>query len=181
MRLLMLRRDEPGLTRFMRAAQLRDDMMLDTDDIEGLIRLGIVQRANGHADLAHKTFDRLARVLAATPGGIDHVSETGSLSSLVYGGLGDWKTAFEAAQHQIEINQNDANEIAVAKITLAQLRAQHGERDAAIALLPELLEIPSSVTPALLALDPLWDPIRDDPRFIAFTKQPVTEYKVPSR
>jgi hypothetical protein len=46
-------------------------------------------------------------------------------------------------------------------------------------MLPELLEIPSGVTPALLALDPIWDPIRDDPRFIAFTKQPVTEYKVP--
>jgi TolB-like protein/tetratricopeptide (TPR) repeat protein len=178
MRLLTLRRDEPALNRFMRAAQLRDDMMLDTDDIEGLIRLGIVQRVNGHADLAHKTFDRLARVLAATPGGIDHVSETGSLSSLVYSGLGDWKKAFDVAKHQIAINQNDANEIAVAKITLGQIHALHGDREAAIAMLPELLEIPSGVTPALLALDPSWDAIRDDPRFIAFTKQPVTEAKV---
>ncbi len=181
MRVLTLRRDEPALTRFMRAAQLRDDAMLDTDDIEGLVCLGTVQRANGHDDLVHKTFDRLARVFAATPGGIDHVSETGSLSSLVYAALGDWKIAFDTAQHQIEINRNDANEIAVAKITLAQIRAQHGERDAAIALLPELLEIPSAATPALLALDPLWDPIRDDPRFIALTKLPVKEYKAPAR
>jgi hypothetical protein len=47
-------------------------------------------------------------------------------------------------------------------------------------MLPELLEIPSGLTPALLALDPSWDPIRDDPRFIAFTRQPVTEAKVPA-
>jgi len=50
-----------------------------------------------------------------------------------------------------------------------------------IAMLPELLEIPSGVTPALLALDPIWDPIREDPRFIAFTKMPVAEYKAPPR
>jgi len=67
----------------------------------------------------------------------------------------------------------------VAKITLAQVHALKGDRDAAIALLPELLEMPSGVTPAVLALDPSWDPIRDDPRFVALTKQPLTEYKVP--
>ena len=179
MRLLTLRRDEPALARFMRAAELRDDAKLSSDDIEGLIRLGVLQRANGHAEAARKTFERLARAIAAVPGGIDHVTETGSLSPLVYAGLGDWKSALDAAQHYIEIRRNDANEIAVAKTTLAQIHAQKGDRDAAIALLPELMQIPSGVTPALLALDPIWDPIRDDPRFVALTKQPVTEYKVP--
>jgi tetratricopeptide (TPR) repeat protein len=179
MRLLTLRRDEPALTRFMRAAELRDDAKLSADDIEGLIRLGVLQHAAGHADLARRTFERLARAIAAVPGGIDHVTETGSFTPLVYAGLGDWKAALDAAQHHIEIHRNDANEIAVAKITLAQIHAQKGDRDAVIAMLPELLEIPSGVTPALLALDPVWDPIRDDPRFVAFTKQPVTEYKVP--
>ena len=66
-------------------------------------------------------------------------------------------------------------------MALAQIYAQKGDHGAAIALLPELLEIPSGVTPALLALDPIWDPIRDDPRFIALTKLSVTEYKVSPR
>jgi TolB-like protein/Tfp pilus assembly protein PilF len=180
MRVLTLRRDEPALARFMRAAESRDDAKLSADDIEGLIRLGILQRAAGHADLARRTFERLARAIAAVPGGIDHVTETGSFSPLVYAGLGDWKAALDAAQHHIGIHRNDANEIAVAKTTLAQIHAQKGDRDAAIAMLPELLEIPSGVTPALLALDPAWDPIRDDPRFVAFTKQPVSEYQVPA-
>jgi len=179
MRLLTLRRDEPALTRFMRAAELRDDAKLSADDIEGLIRLGILQRAAGHADVARRTFERLARAIAAVPGGIDHVTETGSFTPLVYAGLGDWKAALDAAQHHIQIHRNDANETAVAKTTLAQIHAQKGERDAVIAMLPELIEIPSGVTPALLALDPVWDPIRDDPRFVALSKLPVKEYKVP--
>ena len=100
---------------------------------------------------------------------------------LVYAGLNDWPRALAAARHQIEFHRNDANETADAKIVLAEILAQKGDRDAAIAMLPELLGIPSGLTPALLALDPMWDPIRDDPRFIAFTKQAVTEYKAPAR
>ena len=174
--LLTLRRDEPALTRFMQASLLRDDAQLDADDITGLICLAVVQRANAHADRARATFERLARVLAAVPGGVDHVAEVGSISALVYAGLGDWNRAFAAARHQIEVQRNDANEIAVAKITLAQIQAQHGERDQALAVLPELLQMPSGVTPALLALDPNWDAIRADPRFVALTRQPVGEY-----
>jgi TolB-like protein/lipopolysaccharide biosynthesis regulator YciM len=179
MRILALRRDEAALGRFMRASELRDDAALSGDDIEGLIRLAVVQRANGHADLSRKTFERLARSFGAIAGGIEHVTETGSLAPLVYAGLGDWNKAFDAAHRQIEISAKDANELAVAKTTLAQVHALHGDRDAAIALLPELLEIPSGVTPALLALDPSWDSIRTDPRFVALTKQPVTEVKAP--
>jgi tetratricopeptide (TPR) repeat protein len=179
MQLLSLRRDAAALAAFMQPAAQRADAMLSADDITGLILLGFAERDAGHADLARDVFQRLARVLAADPGGIDHVSAAGAMSPLVYSGLGEWAKALAAAQHQIDYHGNDANEIAAAKIALAQILAQKGDRDAAIAMLPELLEIPSGVTPALLALDPLWDSLRDDPRFIAFTKMPVTEYKVP--
>jgi len=181
MQLLSLRRDAVALAAFMQPAAQRADAMLSSDDMTGLILLGFAQRDTGHADLARDIFQRLARVFAADPGGIDHVSSTGAMSPLVYSGLREWAKSLAAAEHQIDYHRNDANEIAAAKITLAQILAQKGDRDGAIAMLPELLEIPSGVTPALLALDPLWDPIRDDPRFIAFTKLPVTEYKVPPR
>jgi hypothetical protein len=42
-----------------------------------------------------------------------------------------------------------------------------GDRDRALPILERLLVEPfaESLTPALLRLDPVWDPIRDDPRF----------------
>jgi TolB-like protein/Tfp pilus assembly protein PilF len=56
---------------------------------------------------------------------------------------------------------------------LARIEAHFGEADRAIAALNELLSIPyrgplvwvRPITPALLRLDPMFDPIRNDPRF----------------
>jgi tetratricopeptide (TPR) repeat protein len=55
----------------------------------------------------------------------------------------------------------------------ARVEARMGERDRAIAALQKLLSIPYNsnvvsgvpLTPALLRLDPMFDPLRNDPRF----------------
>jgi serine/threonine-protein kinase len=47
----------------------------------------------------------------------------------------------------------------------AEIHAAAGNADAAIRLIGELLDRPSSLTRNNLRLNPFWDPIRDDPRF----------------
>ena len=48
---------------------------------------------------------------------------------------------------------------------LAAIYAWTGEDDKALPLLDHLLQIPNGITVPLLKLNPVWDPLRKDPRF----------------
>jgi TolB-like protein/Flp pilus assembly protein TadD len=50
---------------------------------------------------------------------------------------------------------------------LAAIYAWVGEHDEALGLLDHLLQTPNGITVPLLKLDPVWDPLRKDPRFQA--------------
>jgi serine/threonine-protein kinase len=57
---------------------------------------------------------------------------------------------------------------------LAKLYVRVGENDQAIAVLQQLMAWPAGlfVSPAMLRLDPVWDPLRGDPRFQTLLKEP---------
>ena len=59
----------------------------------------------------------------------------------------------------------DAMDGTFQSIELAKIYTQAGRLDQALALIDELLSMPCSLSTGLLRLDPVWDPLRDHPRF----------------
>ena len=130
-------------------------------------RLGVAEALAGNAAVAQIELARARDELLALRAAGDSSEQIGDSLLFVSGLLKD-KAAVEreAALLRDEI-AGDALIGPLLERGIAAARARLGETDAAIAMVKQLLVKPgeNALTPALLRLDPRWDPLRSDPRF----------------
>ena len=83
--------------------------------------------------------------------------------------LGERDSALAEAQRATELQPESKDAFGGPEITagVAEMYAILGESDRAIEILDGLLSRPSSITLQVLNLNPIWDPLRSDPRFQA--------------
>jgi len=114
----------------------------------------------------------------------DNLNVIGGLA-LTNMGLGDKASAFKLIERAIAANPIEKDALLGSKSieTLGRVAAQMGEPDRAIAALQKVLSIPCAsalgptLTPALLRLDPMFDPLRNDPRFQKLVASPTPKEK----
>jgi tetratricopeptide (TPR) repeat protein len=118
---------------------------------------------------AHSAFER-ARIIAErlvreSP---DDAARHGQLG-LILAGLGQKEAAIAEGKRAVELlpESQDAFDGPEVTAALAQIYSWTGELDQAFGLLNHLLTTPNGITVPVLKLDPIWDPLRKDPRFQA--------------
>jgi tetratricopeptide (TPR) repeat protein len=149
----------------------------DDDKASDQVALAFIQRLAGDtagarvtAEQARNTLNRLYR---NQPNGI------AMLLSRAYALLGDKDSALQVANRAIMLLPRNKDAVSGPELeeNLAIVQTFVGEKSRAISILSQLLQTPypGAVTPALLRLYPLWDPLRSDPAFqkLCEEKQPV--------
>ena len=87
--------------------------------------------------------------------------------------LGEREAALAEAQRATELRPESKDAFGGPEITegVAQVHAILGDNDRAIEILDGLLSRPSAVTTQTLKINPIWDPLRGDPRFEALMQK----------
>ncbi len=150
------------------------------DRSQALFDLGELQRFAGDEASARASYLQSRKLLE---GGLRAQPDNALLVSffaLLDAGLEEKDAAMKEADHAIELlpASKDAFAGPYLEEVRARMLARVGEKAGAIAALQHLAVTPyygsaPPITPALLRLDPSWDPLRGDPRFEKLCQEPA--------
>src|SRR5713101_6900343 len=153
-------------------AVVADSKVLDPRNDARLL-LGLSQQRAGDVAAARATYQKAAqdfqRQLDKVARDSFKEAELHAVLGWAYAGLGEAASAVAEGQKAMAMQptSKDPFEGPVEEESMAYIYALLGDADHAIPILKRLLRIPYAfaITPALLRLDPIWDQIRNDPRF----------------
>ena len=167
--------------RLLQALQTQFHFPSEFDKGGNQLRLALTQRLNGDTAGAKVTAEQARNTLEPLCKNQPDNAVLAAALSLANALLGDKESALKEAERAITLLPNRVAGPACEEI-LALVETMVGENSRAISTLTRLLQTPYSSwfygggpsTPALLRLDPLWDPLRADPAFqkLCEEKQP---------
>ena len=119
------------------------------------------------AVLQHAYYDSARIVLEALAEELPESHHRASALGIAYAGLGRTQEAIREGKRALDLMplSKDAWVGSALALDLAEIYVMVGEREAAIDQLDFVLSIAGYVSVAWLKADPLWDPLRDNPRF----------------
>ena len=136
--------------------------------------IGMVQRHLADIAASKTAYQQAVQEITQALSKVDTDARTStdelhSWLGVAYAGLGDAPRAISEGQKGMEMRttSEDPFEGPVREEQMAQIYALLGNADVAIPILRKWIHVPSAndITPAMLRIEPIWDPIRNDPRF----------------
>jgi tetratricopeptide (TPR) repeat protein len=164
----VLRRDYQTLIPFLTTAVETTSSVPQRNEYR--LWLGDLQRLSGDLPSAKMTYEagrkELEELLVSQPQNLDIIDTL----ALLCAGLEDREAALKYAEDGVRLMPVSKDAIAgrAAEATRALVYTRFGDRDRAIPALERLLKLPGGrppITPATLRLRPVFDSLRDDPRF----------------
>src|SRR6266403_4198008 len=161
--------------RFAEALQLVEKMPKETVHGEGTAPTpkaffeGILHFLLGEKDKARADFERARVIVEESVRDVPDDPGRHAQLGAIFAGLGRKEEALREGKRAVALlpESKDAFEGPQVTIALAQIYCWTGEKEQALQLIERSLSTPNGINVPLLKLDPVWDPIRDDPRFKA--------------
>jgi tetratricopeptide (TPR) repeat protein len=142
-----------------------------------ITELAVCQEFAGRKEEARATFARAAAAIKPTPDTVVPIDSRVLSAYLAwdYSGLGQTQNALEQAKSAVAEYKDDALAKPQSELILAVIQARAGDTDSALTTISKLLEEPYGITRGDLRFDPIWDPLRNDPRFQKLCEDSATD------